>query len=150
MRGRKPKPTELKVLTGNPGGRDLNLNEPEYSPALPIEAPDSLNRYGKKRWRELINEMSVAGVLKATDIHVLEQFCYWLGVWRDAVDEVKAEGLKIPNTAGNLTKNPSVAIASDAANHVARFGALLGLDPSSRSRIMGVEKKSKNQFEGII
>ncbi|HZK10243.1 MAG TPA: phage terminase small subunit P27 family, partial [Clostridia bacterium] len=28
-RGRKPKPTALKVLEGNPGKRPLNKNEPQ-------------------------------------------------------------------------------------------------------------------------
>ena len=32
QRGRKPKPTALKVLEGNPGGRPLNLNEPKSAP----------------------------------------------------------------------------------------------------------------------
>jgi hypothetical protein len=29
MRGRRPKPTRLKVLTGNPGKRRLNATEPK-------------------------------------------------------------------------------------------------------------------------
>ncbi len=29
MRDRKPKPTYLKLITGNPGGRPLNVDEPE-------------------------------------------------------------------------------------------------------------------------
>jgi len=34
MRGRRPKPTRLKVLTGNPGKRALNLDEPRPDGAI--------------------------------------------------------------------------------------------------------------------
>src|SRR2546430_8262758 len=35
MRGRRPKPTRIKALTGNPGKRPLNPHEPRPEPALP-------------------------------------------------------------------------------------------------------------------
>lgn len=35
MRGRRPKPTRLKVLTGNPGKRPLNMDEPRPERAIP-------------------------------------------------------------------------------------------------------------------
>lgn len=38
QRGRKPKPTAVKVLEGNPGKRSLNTNEPK-----PVKK-DDLNR----------------------------------------------------------------------------------------------------------
>lgn len=39
IRGKKPKPTNLKILEGNPGKRPLNLNEPKPIPIAP-ECPD--------------------------------------------------------------------------------------------------------------
>ena len=41
QRGRKPKPTALKVLEGNPGKRPLNLYEPTPEGDLP-ECPEWL------------------------------------------------------------------------------------------------------------
>src|SRR5262249_22001030 len=35
MRGRRPKPTRLKVITGNPGKRPLNEHEPRPEPQIP-------------------------------------------------------------------------------------------------------------------
>ena len=35
MRGRRPKPTRLKLLTGNPGKRPLNDDEPQPQAAIP-------------------------------------------------------------------------------------------------------------------
>lgn len=37
MRGRKPKPTHIKAITGNPGKRKLNDDEPLPEPAVPDE-----------------------------------------------------------------------------------------------------------------
>jgi hypothetical protein len=34
MRGRRPKPTRLKLLTGNPGKHPLNRSEPKPEPAI--------------------------------------------------------------------------------------------------------------------
>ena len=41
MRGRRPKPTRLKMLTGNPGKRPLNHDEPRPEAAIP-ECPPEL------------------------------------------------------------------------------------------------------------
>ena len=38
MRGRRPKPSRIKALTGNPGKRPLNAHEPRPEPALPDDA----------------------------------------------------------------------------------------------------------------
>ena len=35
MRGRKPSPTHLKLVKGNPGKRPLNVSEPEPEAVLP-------------------------------------------------------------------------------------------------------------------
>ena len=35
MRGRRPVPSRMKVLTGNPGKRPLNQHEPRRSPGSP-------------------------------------------------------------------------------------------------------------------
>jgi len=43
MRGRRPKPSRIKALTGNPGKRPLNAQEPRPEPALP-ECPQGSAR----------------------------------------------------------------------------------------------------------
>ena len=40
---------------------------------------------------------------------------------------------------------------NEAARQMAMFGSLLGLDPSSRSRLIGEgQKKKGNQFAGVL
>ena len=52
QRGRKPKPTALKVLEGNPGKRPLNLFEPTPEDKMP-ECPDWLEDEAKAEWDRL-------------------------------------------------------------------------------------------------
>ena len=47
QRGRKPKPTAMKVLEGNPGGRPLNKNEPKPDKKAP-RCPAWLEEEAKK------------------------------------------------------------------------------------------------------
>ncbi len=44
MRGRRPKATRLKVLTGNPGRRPLNANEPRPEALSYRIAPSNSDR----------------------------------------------------------------------------------------------------------
>ncbi len=42
MRGRRPKPTRIKVLTGNPGKRPLNINELRPKPKIPDRKAETI------------------------------------------------------------------------------------------------------------
>ena len=59
-RGRKPTPTALKVLEGNPGKRKLNDNEPRPEKKAP-SCPKWLEPEAKKEWRRLAKKMEQMG-----------------------------------------------------------------------------------------
>ena len=44
QRGRKPKPTAVKVLEGNPGKRSLNTAEPKKAPRCPSWLEDEAKK----------------------------------------------------------------------------------------------------------
>ena len=52
QRGRKPKPTAIKILEGNPGKRQLNKYEPSPDKLAP-ECPDWLSEEAKAEWFRL-------------------------------------------------------------------------------------------------
>ena len=62
-RGRKPKPTAVKVLEGNPGKRPLNMFEPTPEKIAP-ECPSWLNDEAKAEWNRLVDKMVELGILK--------------------------------------------------------------------------------------
>ncbi len=60
QRGRKPKPTAVKQLEGNPGKRQLNANEPKpaaRAPSCPKWLEDDAKRNGgvlRNRWNSSV------------------------------------------------------------------------------------------------
>ena len=65
-RGRKPKPTALKLLEGNPGKRPLNANEP-IPPQGEVKCPSWLLPEAKKEWKRLAPAMESMGILTLAD-----------------------------------------------------------------------------------
>ena len=65
--GRKPKPTALKKLEGNPGKRKLNTKEPIPAKGMP-NCPEWLLPEAKKEWERLADLMNQIGVLTEVDM----------------------------------------------------------------------------------
>jgi hypothetical protein len=66
MRGRKPRPARLKALTGNPGKRPLNGNEPQAEPEIP-ECPAELGPLAHKEWDRLAAQLAPLRLLTQLD-----------------------------------------------------------------------------------
>ena len=71
MAGRRPKPTELKLLEGNPGHRPLNLHEPKPLKGIPA-SPIGLNAEGQATYALLAVQLDALGVLTNADGSALE------------------------------------------------------------------------------
>ena len=65
-RGRKPKPTAMKELEGNPGKHPLNTSEPKPTKKAPA-CPKWLEPEAKKEWRRLAKQMEAIGILTEVD-----------------------------------------------------------------------------------
>ncbi|WP_337135912.1 P27 family phage terminase small subunit [Proteus terrae] len=74
MAGRRPKPTHLKVVTGNPGKRKLNDKEPQPKREIP-SPPEHLTDWGKMAWAKLTLLLDGMGVLTVADTLALERLC---------------------------------------------------------------------------
>jgi P27 family predicted phage terminase small subunit len=142
IEGRKPKPTHLKLVTGNPGGRKLNAREPRPARSLP-NAPAALNDAAKVEWRRVSRQLHVLGMLTGLDRAALAAYCQAYGRWITAEralgemakrDQVTA-GLLIKTTNGNAIQNPLVGTANKAMSDMVRYAAEFGMTPSARSRI---------------
>lgn len=62
-RGRKPTPTAIKELEGNPGKRKLNENEPKPERKAPA-CPKWLDKDARKEWHRLAKKMEALGIQK--------------------------------------------------------------------------------------
>jgi len=149
--GRRPKPTERKIATGNPGKRALNTQEPDFGQVVNIDPPDWLQGPGRQLWETLAPQLCAQQILQATDVQNLEVYCAAYGNFRVAQEELVKNGPVVAGAQGGPTKNPAATIVNEAGRQMATYGSLLGLDPSSRQRLTGPKKKTNaNPFAGLL
>ncbi len=136
-RGRKPKPTALKKLAGNPGRRPLNEKEPNFSDLTNIDPPEWLPELATDMWQRIVPELLREKIIKQTDLHLVESFCTSYAIWRMALVEVNSFKIIMQNASGGPTKNPALTALNEANNQMMKTGAALGLSPADRVRLMG-------------
>jgi P27 family predicted phage terminase small subunit len=145
MPGPPPKPTKLKVLTGNPGRRPLNSSEPEPDPGIPAMAA-GLTDAAQAEWNRIAPILLKLGVLTIVDGSELAAYCQSYARWLQAEACLDEHGLlveePVTNRAGDvvghrLKKNPAATIASDMKKAVRAFASDFGLSPASRTRVHG-------------
>ncbi len=156
MRGRKPKPTYLKLLTGNPGKRPLNEREPQPrpEPEIPV-APLELSAEARAEWDRVAGELSRLGTLTLVDRAALAAYSQAYGRWIQAERSIAemaqrdqlTGGLMIKTTNGNAIQNPLVGMANRAMSDMVRYAAEFGMTPSSRSRITGKIDPNQGDFD---
>lgn len=151
MKGRKPKPTALKRLQGNAGKRKLNDSEPVFGEIMDIEPPDWLDDLAVAMWQTVMPELLSNKILTIADVHNVEAFCMAYARWRQAEREITRLGVLIMDDNGRYSKNPAFTVVNETKKQMATFGGLLGLDPSSRSRLTGsVQKTVANPFADFL
>lgn len=149
--GRTPKPTAKKELAGNPGKRKLNKAEPSFSTVTDIDPPDWLGERAVMMWKMLVPELLREHVIALTDMHNVEAFCTAYDNWRMAQESVQQHGIVVAGASGGPVKNPALTAANEAMRQMVTFGSMLGLDPASRTRIIGGNKqKSTNEFAALL
>jgi len=134
MAGRKPKPTALKRLEGNPGKRPLNEQEPEFRREIPY-CPRHLSPVAKREWHRIVKELHSAGLLTVVDRAPLAAYCQLYARWVKAEKELETASLVITTEKGFALPNPLVGIANGALEGMRKFLIEFGMTPSSRSRL---------------
>lgn len=134
MRGRKPVPTRLKLLAGNPGKRPINPNEPEPMLAFP-ECPAELSPAARVEWERLVPELGQLGLLTHFDRAGLAAYCAAYALWAEATAAVQKYGAMVKSPSGYPMQSPYIGIANRQAELMIRLASEFGFTPASRSRI---------------
>jgi P27 family predicted phage terminase small subunit len=134
MRGRRPKPTRIKALTGNPGKRPLNRHEPRPLPALP-DCPPELNPIARREWMRLIAELTKLNLITHLDRGALATYCAAYALWAEALEQLQKYGTMVKSPTGYPIQSPYLAIANRQAELMLRVASEFGFTPASRSRI---------------
>jgi P27 family predicted phage terminase small subunit len=149
MRGRKPKPTWLKVIAGNPGRRPLNDREHEPEGSL-LTPPEWLTRSQFEVWETAIRH-APPGLLRNIDESVLLVWVIAKDMHRIATEQISETGAVTNAPHSNMTvQSPWVSIMNKQALIMLRAAAEMGFSPSSRSRVY-IERSGylPNKFERI-
>ena len=134
MRGRKPKPSRMKVLTGNPGKRALNAEEPIPAPVVP-ECPPELSPTARREWDRLVADLAPLRLLTSLDRAALAAYCGAYALWAEATEAIQKYGTMVKSPSGYPMQSPYVAIANRQAEIMLRIAAEFGFTPASRARI---------------
>jgi hypothetical protein len=123
LRGRPPKPAQLKLISGNPGKRRINTGEPQSTPLA--GPPKALPAQYLPVWREIV-EAAPPGVLRQADVLLVELTVRLLA-------QVRA----------------SAEIQPGIVTQLRLCLAAMGLDPTSRCRLTVSDPVAANPFADI-
>ena len=159
--GRRPIPTHLKLLRGNPGKHKLRNDEPQ--PERTVDVPDPpphLTGYAADEWWTTATELYRLGLLTKVDIPSLAAYCYSYGLWRQTAESLERMAKNDPIMNGQIIKtkygdaaiNPLVSLVRKHAFDMVRYASEFGLTPAARSRITaGVNgDNSQSKFAGFL
>ena len=140
-RGRKPKPTAIKVLEGNPGKRQLNTNEPRLSQKKPPACPNWLEDEAKAEWKRLAKNLFELGLLTDLDVAAFASYCQAYARWKEAEEFITQHGSIVKTKTGYWQQIPQVSIAHSNQKIMMQAAAEFGLTPSARSRMIAGDNK---------
>jgi P27 family predicted phage terminase small subunit len=135
MKGRKPKPTHLKLVRNNPGRRPLNPREPRAPIAEPV-CPEHLNAKAREHWARTTAILRKMNILSVADADVIAAYCTAYARWVDAETKMATYGvvMKAPKS-GVPMQSIFLSIANNALAQIDRLGEKLGLSPQARARL---------------
>lgn len=152
--GRKPTPSALKLVKGNPGKRAMNKAEAQVALAQPTP-PAFLCDDAKVEWGRVVDKLYSAGLMTDLDRAVLAAYCQSYGVWaqaeralaRMAEADPQTNALMVKTTNGNTVQNPLLGTANKAKADMVRYALEFGMSPSARSRVNAKpDDHEKDQF----
>jgi P27 family predicted phage terminase small subunit len=136
MRGRKPKPTVLKLLSGNPGKRAINPDEPKPD-ALDNDLPEELtDKDAADEWNRTIVPAINIGQITESDRVLAIAHCELWATWRSQIAEAAKHAHVVAVGANkHPMPNPARTMSNKTLQLLTRVDAELGLTPVSRSRV---------------
>lgn len=135
MAGRKPLPTNLKVLRNTAQPCRMNENEPKV-PACKIEMPDGLSDMEQRHWQLVSRDLEECGILTKIDVHAFKLYCNLYATWENANDNLKKYGSVIKDKRGVPCLSPYFQISMKAMDKMLNFLREFGMTPSSRTKVI--------------
>lgn len=162
QRGPQPKPNILKLISGNPGKRPIDLaGEPQPEVAIP-DAPKHLCKEGVKEWKRVTAELVQLGLITRLDRAALSLYCQaWghmvmleLSLAADIQKEIArgkdiGDALTFTTDKGYEGQRVKVQMINNLREQVNRYLASFGLSPSSRGRVRASGNTGQQALPGM-
>ena len=138
--GRRPQPTKLTMLRGNPSKKKLNKNEP-VPPAGDIVPPAGLSGRARGVWADLAPVCLAMGTLTTADLKPFATLCELQATVEHASAQKDAEGFapfvvsQDFNGADVVKVHAAIRLERETATALRPYYELFGLTPVARARI---------------
>ena len=138
--GRRPAPTKLTMLRGNPSKKKLNPAEP-IPPAGEVRAPRRLSTMAREVWDDLAPICLAMGTLTTADVRPFARLCELQADLDKACEAKDAEGFGLftlsedYNGAPKMGLHASIKLEKELSPVIRPFYELFGLTPVARARI---------------
>lgn len=148
-KGRKPKPSNVHKLHGNPGKRARNTKEPRPAVCIP-KPPKHISRIAKREWRRVTPELEALGIISEIDRSALAAYCQTYARWVSAEEKLAKYGEIVKSPNGYPIQSPYLGIANTALKFLRDFAAEFGMTPSSRSRVSTTSEPSQGKLARFL
>jgi len=122
------------MLTGNPGKRPLNEDEPKPEATVP-DCPPELSPSARREWDRLSAELGALRMLTNLDRAALAAYCTAYALWAEANEAIQRYGVMIKSPQGFPIQSSYLSVANRQAEIMMRIASEFGFTPASRSRI---------------
>lgn len=137
MRGRKPKPAELKIVQGTFRKDRANARQPLAKGYL-CEPPNHFTDEQKQIWNEAIED-APQSLLKKIDKSNFEIWVVSYATYRECQRLLSKTSQVIKTTNGNYITNPILTNMNKQAQLMLKAASEMGFTPASRSRVTADE-----------
>ncbi len=143
--GRKPIPTQLKIVRGEK--RPCRLKEDQPKPkADKIEKPFELSEVADEQWDKIVGQLQDAKLITNIDTHALALYCESYATWTDANKWIRLKGTVVKSKNGHLVQSPFFHVANKSQDQMTKMLVEFGMTPSSRTRVSAVEGPDDDDF----
>jgi P27 family predicted phage terminase small subunit len=138
MAGRRPKPTHLRLVTGNAGKRPINKAEPMPGRAIP-SPPEHLSPEARVAWGRFSAMLDRIGVLTEADAAALEQVSETYAEIVALRADIAANGrfqTVITKSGDEMERmRPAYSALMDADRRLKAWLVEFGVTPAARSKV---------------
>ena len=144
MKGRKQTPNVIHIATGS---RNRRKSEPVHASPLG-DPPDVLVGQSLAVWREMVKELSAAGVGARVDAWGLACYCIAVADLEEAEADIRKRGTIVRGKQG-MVKNPSCSIKKEAMTQIRHFANEFGLTPAARGKVKATPPPKESKWAAL-